>query len=323
MELRTTELGTTGMQITRVGFGSWALGGGDWASSWGPQDDVDSVRTVRHAVDAGVNWIDTAAVYGLGHSEEIVARALKDYASADRPFVFTKGGLAWDPDDRRAGSRKIGDAATLRRQVDESLSRLGVDRIDLYFMHWPPADGTPIEEYWATLVDLRTSGKLRAIGLSNHGPEELSRAEHIGHVDVIQPPFSAIDPTAAEAVLPWCVEHRTGSVVYSPMGSGLLTGRFSRARVDSLPEDDWRRRSSAFTTHLDANLATAAAVREVAERHATTSAAVAVAWTLGFAGVSAAIVGARTPAQVDDWLAAADLALTDQDYARISDRRPL
>jgi aryl-alcohol dehydrogenase-like predicted oxidoreductase len=306
------------MNISRVGFGSWALGGGDWVSSWGPQGDDESISAIRHAVDSGVNWIDTAAVYGLGHSEEVVAKAVAGYSDADRPFVFTKGGLIWDEANRRQSSAKIAEPSSLRREVESSLRRLEIEAIDLYFIHWPAEDGTSIEEYWQTLVELKAQGKLRAIGLSNHSVEQVSRAEAIGHVDVIQPQFSAISPAAADELLPWCEQNETGAIVYSPMGSGLLTGRFSAERVAALAEDDWRRRNAAFTTDLDKNLALAAGMERVAERYGVPTPAVAVAWTLGFPGVTAAIVGARTPEQVDGWLPASGLVLSADDYAEIS-----
>jgi aryl-alcohol dehydrogenase-like predicted oxidoreductase len=319
--LTTAQLGTTGMEITRVGFGSWAVGGGDWVSAWGAQDDGDSVAAIRHAVDSGINWIDTAAVYGLGHSEEVVARAIAPYPEADRPLVFTKGGLVWDPTNRRVPSRRVGEAGSLRAGVDGSLRRLGIDVIDLYFMHWP-ADDAPVEDYWATLVELRSEGKLRRIALSNHDRDALARAEVIGHVDAIQPQFSAINAAATDEVLPWCTEHGVGVVVYSPMGSGLLTGRFSAERVASLAEDDWRRRSPMFTTDLSANLRVADAMSKVAQRYGVTTSSVAVAWTLGFGGVSAAIVGGRSPQQVDDWVDAGSLVLSARDYAEIGATTP-
>ena len=317
-QLPLEALGTTGIDITRVGFGSWALGGGDWVSSWGPQDDSESVAAIRHSIEAGVNWIDTAAVYGLGHSEEVVARALSAYAEADRPYVFTKGGLVWDEGQRRQSSRRVGEAASLRREVEASLRRLGTDRIDVYFIHWPSEDGTQIEDYWQTLLELKAEGKLRAIGLSNHNTQLVERAEKLGHVDVVQPQFSAISTAAGQELLPWAAANGTGAVVYSPMGSGLLTGRFSAERVAALAEDDWRGRSPAFTTDLQANLAIADSMAAVAQRYGVPTPAVAVAWVLGFPGVTGAIVGARTPAQVDGWLAASALTLTPEDYQEIS-----
>jgi aryl-alcohol dehydrogenase-like predicted oxidoreductase len=315
MALPTQRFGTTGMEITRVGFGAWAIGGGDWAYSWGPQEDAQSVAAIRYAVEQGVNWIDTAAVYGLGHSEEVVAEALKGIPEGDRPYVFTKCGLVWDPDDRTAPARRTG--TEIRREVDDSLRRLGVERIDLYQMHRPAEDGTPLEEYWQTLLDLKEQGKIRAAGLSNHDVSQLETAEKLGHVDTLQPPFSAVHRSAA-AEIGWCAAHETGVIVYSPMQAGLLTGAFSRERVEGLPEDDWRRRHPDFTTNLDANLALADALVPVAKRHGVQPAAVAVAWTLAWDGVTGAIVGARRPDQIDGWLAAADLELTAADLDEIA-----
>jgi aryl-alcohol dehydrogenase-like predicted oxidoreductase len=272
------------------------------------------VRAIHAAVDRGINWIDTAAVYGLGHSEEVVARALRELPAERRPYVFTKGGLVWDDADRRKPSKRVGDPDSLRTQVDASLQRLGVETIDLFQMHWPAEDGTPVEDYWGAFVDLRDSGKVRAIGLSNHDVAQLERAEAVGHVDTLQPPFSALRPAAAETVLPWCADHGTGAIVYSPMGSGLLTGAFTAERVAALPEDDWRRSSPDFTTNLEQNLAIGERLAQVAERHGVSQAAAAVAWTLGFRGVTAAIVGARRPDQIDGWIAAAGLRLTPEDY---------
>jgi aryl-alcohol dehydrogenase-like predicted oxidoreductase len=316
--LATTSLGRTDMVITRVGFGAWAIGGGGWAYGWGAQDDDDAVAAIRHAVDRGVNWIDTAAVYGLGHSEKVVARALQGLGADERPYVFTKCGLVWDDDDRAAAPRRVGAPDSLRREVEQSLRRLGVERIDLYQMHWPAEDGTPLEEYWSTLLALKAEGKVRAVGLSNHDADQLARAEAIGHVDTLQPPFSAIHRGAAEDELPWCAAHGTGVIVYSPMQSGLLTGAFSADRVAGLPEDDWRRQHPDFTTGLSANLAVADALAAVARRHDVSQPAAAVAWTLGFGGVTGAIVGARSPGQVDGWLAAAAVTLDAEDYDAVA-----
>jgi aryl-alcohol dehydrogenase-like predicted oxidoreductase len=230
VSLTTAELGTTGMALTRVGFGAWAIGGGGWAAAWGPQDDDESVAAIQHAVASGINWIDTAAVYGLGHSEEVVGRALAAIPADQRPYVFTKCGLVWDDADRTAKPRRVGDPAIVRRDVESSLRRLGVERIDLYQVHWPAEDGTPLEEYWQVMVDLRTEGKVRAIGLSNHDVDQLQVAEKIGHVDSLQPPFSAIKRASARE-LAWCHENGTGAIVYSPMQSGLLTGAFTAERV--------------------------------------------------------------------------------------------
>src|SRR5438309_2542342 len=245
--LPTTPLGTTGMRITRVGFGAWAIGGGGWTFAWGNQDDADSIAAIRHAVERGVNWIDTAAVYGLGHSEEIVARALRDIPADDRPYVFTKAGLVWDERDRSAPPRRVGDPLSIRREVEASLRRLAVERIDLYQMHWPAEDGTPLEDYWGTLLQLKEEGKIRAAGLSNHDVAQLEVAERVGHVDTLQPPFSAIRRDVAAAELPWCDGHHTGVCVYSPMQSGLLTGAVSVARAGARIVDDWLSLKSVFS----------------------------------------------------------------------------
>lgn len=317
-ELPTVPLGRTGMEITRVGFGAWAIGGGGWTFAWGDQDDAASLAAIRHAVAAGVNWIDTAAVYGLGHSEEIVGRALREMPPSERPYVFTKCGLVWDPADRGQTPRRVGEPASLRREVDASLRRLGVERIDLYQMHWPAEDGTPLQAYWAALLDLRREGKVRAVGLSNHRVDQLEAAEAIGHVDTLQPPFSAIQRDAGSAELPWCAAHDTGVIVYSPMESGLLTGSFTPERAAALPTGDWRSRSPNFQgERLRRNLSLAEALRPVARRHGVCPAAVAVAWTLAWEGVSGAIVGARNPEQVDGWLPASTLELTEQDLGEI------
>lgn len=316
----TVPLGRTDMAITRVGFGAWAIGGGDWSFAWGHQDDDESIAAIRYAVDAGVNWIDTASVYGLGHSEEVVARAVKAIPEPDRPYVFTKGGMIWDPDNRRRPAARVAAPASLRHQVEESLRRLQVERIDLYQLHWPAEDGTTLEAYWQTFLDLKAEGKVRAVGLSNHSAKQLDAAEAVGHVDTLQPPFSAIHRDAAAEELPWCQEHGTGVIVYSPMQAGLLTGAFSPERVQSLPEDDWRRRNPDFQGEaLTANLALAAALRPIAARHGIAPAAVAVAWTLAWPGVTAAIVGARRAEQIDGWLPAAGLTLDDNDLTAIAD----
>jgi aryl-alcohol dehydrogenase-like predicted oxidoreductase len=312
-------LGRTGMAITRVGFGAWAIGGPDWAVGWGAQDDSASIGAIRHALERGINWIDTAAIYGLGHSEEIVRRALAETPHGERPYVFTKCGLVWDEKDRKAPPRPVGAPRSLRREVEASLRRLGIERIDLYQMHWPAEDGTPLEEYWDALLDLKREGKVQAVGLSNHNAAQLAAAERMGHVDTLQPPFSAIRRDAALAELPWCEAHETGVIVYSPMQSGLLTGRFTAERARALPADDWRSRDPEYGGgKLARNLALAGALRPIADRFGTTVAAVAVAWTLAWPGVTGAIVGARSPAQVDGWIDAAALALDPEDMAEIA-----
>jgi len=317
--LPVIQLGTTDMHITRVGFGAWAIGGGGWQFAWGEQDDDESITAIRHAIERGVNWIDTAAVYGLGHSEEIVARALRDIPRGERPYVFTKCGLVWNEKDRTAPTQRIGNPKSIRRELEGSLKRLDVERIDLYQMHWPAADGTPLEEYWGTLLELKREGKVRAVGLSNHNAGQLEIAERIGHVDTLQPHFSAIERDAAENELPWCASHHTGVIVYSPMQSGLLTGKFTAERAEKLTSDDWRSRAADFQSPaLARNLALAAALEPTARRHETTVATIAVSWTLAWPGVSGAIVGARSPQQVDGWLSAAIVELTRADLDEIA-----
>jgi aryl-alcohol dehydrogenase-like predicted oxidoreductase len=317
--LPTTKLGRTDMLLTRVGFGAWAIGGGGWAFAWGNQDDTESVAAIRRAVESGVNWIDTAAVYGLGHSEEVVAAALAGLPEADRPYVFTKGGLVWDPADRTVAPRRVGNPASLRAEVEASLRRLNVERIDLYQMHWPAEDGTPREEYWQAFLDLKREGKVRAVGLSNHSTSQLEAAMSVGPVDAIQPRFSLIHRDAAADVLPWADKYGAGAIVYSPMASGLLTGAFTAERAARLEPGDWRAGHPDFTGRaLSANLALARALRPVAERHGVTPGAVAIAWTLAFPAVTGAIVGARNPGQVDGWLPAATLELTKDDLVHIA-----
>jgi aryl-alcohol dehydrogenase-like predicted oxidoreductase len=319
MELSRRRLGRTDMEITQVGFGAWAAGGSGWAFSWGPQDDELSIAAIHRALELGVNWIDTAAVYGLGHSEEVVARALEGVPAGDRPYVFTKCGLVWDESDRSREPQEVGRPESIRRELEASLRRLRVEQVDLYQMHWPAEDGTPLEEYWGCLLDLQREGKARWIGLSNHDRSQLGAAERLGHVDSLQPPFSMIRREAAAEIIPWCREHGTGVIVYSPMQAGLLTGAFSWDRAASLSPDDWRSRDPEFQgTKLARNLELAEALRPIAHRHGQTVAAVAVAWTLSWPGVTGAIVGGRSPAQVDGWVGAGTMQLTPHDLDEIA-----
>lgn len=319
MALPTRTLGSSGLQITTVGLGAWAIGGGEWSFAWGPQDDDASIAAMRHAVDLGINWIDTAAVYGLGHSEEVVGRFLKDCPAADRPLVFTKGGLIWDPQDRMKVSARISEPSSLRRECEASLRRLGVERIDLYQIHRPDESGVPVEDSWEAMARLVDEGKVRCIGVSNFDVARLNRCEPIRHVDSLQPPFSMIARDSAAELIPWCDSHGTGIIVYSPMQSGLLTDNFSRDRVRQMPADDWRQRSPHFQEPaISANLALRDALRPIALRHRTSVSAVAVAWTLHWPGVSGAIVGARAPEQIDGWISAVTLALTGEDLSEIA-----
>ncbi len=315
----TRPLGSSGLDITTVGFGAWAIGGGDWAFGWGPQDDADSLAAMRHALELGISWIDTAAVYGLGHSEEVVGRLLRELPAGARPLVFTKCGLVWDERDRTAEPRRVLRPDSIRKECEASLRRLGVERIDLYQFHWPDETGTPVEDSWHTMVRLVEEGKVRAAGVSNFAVPLLERCEAIRHVESLQPPFSLIRRDVAEREIPRCAEHDTGVIVYSPMQSGLLTDTFTAARVAALAPDDWRRRSAQYQQPaLGKNLALRDALTPIARRHGTTVSAVAVAWTLAWPGVTGAIVGARTAAQVDGWIGATLLQLTAADLDEVA-----
>src|SRR6266850_8238754 len=319
MSLPQRSLGLSGVPITVTGFGAWALGGGDWAFSWGPQDDNASMAAMRHTVELGINWIDTAAVYGLGHSEEVVGRLLQRLPASHRPNVFTKCGLIWDEHNPKAEPRRVLKPESIRRECDASLRRLGVEHIDLYQFHWPDETGTPVEDSWAEMVRLIEQGKIRMAGVSNFDVPLLERCEAILHVDSLQPPFSLIRRDAAAREVPWCAEHGTGVICYSPMQSGLLTDNFDVNRVARLAPDDWRKRSPEFQQpNLSHNLRLRDALRPIAERHSTTVSAIAVAWTLAWPGVTGAIVGARSAEQVDGWVEAAGLRLTAVDLIQIA-----
>lgn len=320
MTLPTRALGTSGLEITRVGFGAWAVGGGGWSFGWGPQDDQASLAAMKHALDRGVNWIDTAAVYGLGHSEELVGQLLREIPRSERPYVFTKCGLVWDAQNPMSPNRRSLRPESIRRECEASLRRLGVERIDLYQFHWPDTEtGTPLEDSWSTMVKLVEEGKVRAAGVSNFTVELLERCEAIRHVDSLQPGFSMIRRDLGAKEIPWCAAHETGVIVYSPMQSGILTDAFSAERVARMAEDDWRRRSPNFQEPaLGRNLALRDALRPIADRHATTVSSVAVAWTLAWPGVTGAIVGARSAEQVDGWIGAATLDLSDEDLENIA-----
>jgi aryl-alcohol dehydrogenase-like predicted oxidoreductase len=318
MILPRAQLGTSGLGISRVGFGAWAAGGGGWAFGWGPQDDSESLAAMRHAIELGVNWIDTAPVYGHGHSEELVGRVLRELPPSSRPLIFTKCGQVWDDRDPTRWPRLHLGPESIRRECEASLRRLGVERIDLYQFHWPD-QSTPVEESWSTMARLMDEGKVLAIGVSNFNVELLERCEAIRHVDSLQPPFSLVRREVAGHEIPWCHAHGTGVIAYSPMQSGLLTDTFTAERMSALPEDDWRRRSRHFQEpNLSRNLALRDALVPIAKRRGTTVAAVAVAWTLAWPGVSGAIVGARSAAQVNGWIAAATLELSGAELAEIA-----
>jgi aryl-alcohol dehydrogenase-like predicted oxidoreductase len=318
MALPTRELGSSGLAITTVGLGAWAMGGEKWAYGWGPQDDDASIATIRHALDRGINWIDTAAVYGLGHAEEVVERALRGIPAAQRPYVFTKCGQVWDEKNRMGSTVQNLDPASIRRECEASLRRLNIERIDLYQFHWPDQTGVAVEDSWGQMIRLIEAGKVRSAGVSNFHVPLLERCESLRHVDSLQPPFSLIRRDVAAQEIPWCHRHRTGVIAYSPMQSGLLTDRFSAERVGKLPADDWRTRSDDFRSpRLERNLALRDALGPIAERHQVSIGAVAIGWTLAWPGMTGAIVGARSPDQVDGWIAAAQLSLTPQDLDEI------
>ena len=317
--LPTRRLGRTGPEITTVGFGAWAAGGSGWAFAWGPQDDSESIAAIRHAVAKGVNWVDTAAVYGYGHSEVVVGRALAGIPASERPLVFTKCGLRWNDADRMATPVRDSRPARVREECEASLRRLGVERIDLFQFHWPDETGTPVEDSWGEMLRLVDEGKVRWPGVSNFDVALLARCEKVGHVESLQPPFSMVRRDVGGAEVPWCAAHGAGVIVYSPMQSGLLTDSFSVERVAALAPDDWRRKSPQHQSpSLERNLALRDALKPIAAKHGTSTAAVAVAWTLAWPGVTAAIVGARSPEQVDGWLPAATLRLDAADLASIA-----
>jgi len=312
-------LGSTGLTLTTVGFGAWAIGGGDWSYGWGPQDDADSIGAMHRALERGVNWIDTAAVYGLGHSEELVGRLLRELGNSRRPLVFTKGGLPWDETDRHKEPPQDLQPASIRRECEASLRRLGVERIDLYQFHWPDQTGALVEDSWAEMGRLIDEGKVRFGGVSNFSVELLERCESMRHVASLQPPFSMIRRGAAADVIPWSAAHGTGVIVYSPMQTGILTDSFGVDRITRMAPDDWRRRGQEFQSpRIERSLALRDALRPIAARHGSTVAAVAVAWTLAWPGVTGAIVGARMPAQVDGWIGGASLVLSHEDLDEIA-----
>jgi aryl-alcohol dehydrogenase-like predicted oxidoreductase len=310
--LKTTQLGQTGLEITRVGFGAWALGGGDWEHGWGPQDDEESIAAINHALEQGINWIDTAAAYGFGHSEQIVGRALNGLT--ERPYVFTKCSLLEGPGRMIMHSLK---RDSILREAADSLKRLGVDAIDLYQIHWPiPA--ADIEEGWAALAELKEQGLVRHIGVSNFDAGRLRQIQEIAPVETLQPQYSLIERDIEREILPFARRREIGVIAYSPMGSGMLTGAMTRARVAKLPEEDWRKHDARFNEpQLSENLDLVERLSSVADRHETSPGAVAVAWTLHNPAVDGAIVGFRRPDQVDPILTAANLVLTDEDLVEI------
>jgi len=319
MQINRRPLGLSGLEITTVGFGAWAIGGGGWTYGWGPQDDKASEDTMRRAIELGVNWIDTAAVYGLGHSEQVVGRFVRSLPASERPYIFTKCGLIWNERNRMEEPKRVLKPESIRAECEASLGRLGVERIDLYQFHWPDETGTPVEDSWTEMLRLIEEGKVRLAGASNFDGGLLGRCAAIRHVDSLQPPFSLIHRDSAAHQISWCDVHKTGVICYSPMQSGLLTERFSAERVAGMAKDDWRRHSPEFNPpNLNRNLALRDALKPIAQRHGTSVSSVAIAWTLSWPGVTAAIVGARSSEQVDGWIDAANLELSPADLDEIA-----
>jgi len=313
--METLRLGNSDMHITRVGYGAWAVGGGGWQFGWGPQDDNDSIAAIHRSLELGVNWIDTAAVYGLGHSEEVAARALREW-KGPRPYVFTKCAMRWDKDGRVT---KVHSAESIRKECQDSLRRLQVDVIDLYQIHWPPEDNGPaLEESWRTMAALQKEGKVRWIGVSNYDVPQLQRCEKIAPVTSLQPPYSLIRRQIENEILPHCERRGIGVIAYSPMASGLLTGAMTRERIVQFPEDDWRKNSSEFREpKLSTNLELVERLKKVAARYKATPGAIAIAWTLRVPAVTGAIVGARNAKQAEEVMRAGEIKLSPQDIAEI------
>jgi len=317
--LQKVRFGKTDLEITPVGFGAWAIGGGGWAAAWGPQDDDEAVGAIRRAVELEINWVDTAAVYGLGHSEELVARALKGVPDADRPYLFTKCSLVWDEGGDISNVLK---RDSVRRECEQSLRRLQTDVIDLYQIHWPRPD-EDIEEGWSALAELKEEGKVRHIGVSNFDVSQMERANQFSPVETLQPPYNMLNRGVEEEILPYCGENDIGVIVYSPMRSGLLTGKMTAERVQNMPSDDWRRNADDFQEpDLSRNLKLVERLTEIGEQHDKSPAEVAIAWTLRHPAVTAAIVGGRRPDQVDGIIGAAEFRLSEDEIEEIETAIP-
>ncbi|MDE3230157.1 MAG: aldo/keto reductase [Chloroflexota bacterium] len=315
--METRQLGVSDLQITPVGLGTWALGGPNWEFGWGAQDDTESVATVHRALDLGINWIDTAAVYGLGRSEEVIGRALKGVSQ--RPYIFTKCSLVWDEQRKVSNSLK---RASVKREAEASLRRLGIEAIDLYQIHWPTPDAD-IEEGWRAMVELQREGKARHIGVSNFNVAQMKRVKKIAPITSLQPPYSLLEREVEAEILPWAHRNHIGVIAYSPMASGLLTGKMTRERVAALPKDDWRRGDEAFTEpHLSRNLYLVETLREIGARHGRMAGEVAIAWTLRRPEVTGAIVGARRPDQLDSVIGAGVFRLSPEEIAEIEAVKP-
>jgi len=310
----TRTLGNSDLQLTAIGLGAWAMGGGNWEFAWGPQDDGDSVAAIQRALDLGINWIDTAAIYGLGHSEEVVARALS--GRSDKPYIFTKCSMRWHAD--RSIYRTLA-GKSVQEELEASLKRLRVDTIDLYQIHWPNPEAE-IEEGWETMARLKEQGKVRYIGVSNFNLAQMERVARIAPITSLQPPYSMLNRLAEAETLPYCLEHGIGVINYSPMSSGLLTGRMTAERIRNLPQDDWRRKAAQFNEpKLSRNLRLVELLKEIGASHDVGPGVVAVAWTLHHPAITAAIVGARRPEQVDGTVAAASFRLSEQEFSRVTE----
>lgn len=310
--METKRLGNSDLFITPVGFGSWAVGGGGWQFAWGEQDDRQSIAAIHRALDLGMNWIDTAAVYGLGHSEEIVSKAVAGLSK--QPYIFTKCSLVWDSNGTITHSLK---RDSIRKEVEDSLKRLRVETIDLYQIHWPDPEAE-IEEGWTTLAELKREGKVRNIGVSNFDVAQMKRAQAIAPIDSLQPPYSLIHPEVEDEILPFCEANNIGVIVYSPMMSGLLSGRMTRERIAGFPEDDWRSKSADFQEpRLSRNLQLAELLRNIGSRHGRSAGEVAIAWTLRLSAVTGAIVGGRGPEQVEGIIGAGTFRLSEAEIAEI------
>lgn len=313
--MRKQKLGNSNLEITKIGFGAWAIGGPGYEFGWGKQVDDDSIKAIHKALEMGVNWIDTAAVYGLGHSESIVAEAVKQW-NGEKPYIFTKCSLIWD--DKR-NVIKSHDPASLKKECENSLRRLNVDAIDLYQVHWPPeGDDSKIDDAWKALIELKDEGKIRWIGASNFNVAQLSRAHGISPVTSLQPPYSLLRRNVEDEILPFCKENNIGVIAYSPMVSGMLTGAMTRERAESLPQDDWRKGSKEFIEpRLSKNLLLVEKLKEIGKKYGRTSGEIAIAWTLKNPAVTAAIVGARNEKQVEGVYRASELELKEEDISEI------
>ncbi len=310
----TKQLGNSDLHLTPIGFGAWAIGGGNWQYAWGAQDDNDSLAAIHRALEGGLNWIDTAAVYGLGHSEEIVGQALRQTSA--KPFVFTKNSMTWGtggPDDRKI----VNSLKKVRQECEASLKRLSVEAIDLYQIHWPNPENE-FEEGWQTMADLQKEGKVRYLGVSNFNVEQMKRVQTIAPITSLQPPYSMLNRNVEAEILPFCQQHNIGVINYSPMQSGLLTGAMTRERVQNMPEDDHRRNRKEFQEpQLTRNLALADRLKQIGARHHVEAGVIAIAWTLHHPAVTAAIVGGRNAKQVDGFLPAVDFRLSETEFDEV------